>query len=147
MYDTVLIPTDGSEGVGDAIEEGVELAALTGATVHALYVVDSRDYGTVPDAAWFGLQEALKDEGEAAVEAVAARAAESGVDIVTAIEQGVPHDAIVDYADAEGIDCIVMGTHGRSGVDRLLLGSVTENVVRHTGVPVHIVRVGNGSTA
>lgn len=141
MYDDILIPTDGSDGVQDAIEEGITLAKQTNATVHTLYVVDNRDYGTIPDAEWIGLQEALETEGEAAVGSVAERAETAGVETVTTIEEGVPQNEIVAYADDEGIDVIVMGTHGRAGVNRLLLGSVTENVIRQTEVPVHVVRI------
>ena len=141
MYDDILIPTDGSDGVQDAIEEGIGLAKQTTATVHALYIVDDRDYGTLPDAKWIGLQEALETEGERAVEAVAERSEDAGVETVTTIEEGIPQDEIVAYADNEDVDVIVMGTHGRAGVNRLLLGSVTENVIRRTDVPVHVVRI------
>lgn len=141
MYQDILLPTDGSEGVEDAIEECIDLAELTDATVHALYVVDNRDYGTVPDAEWAGLQEALETQGERAVEAIAERANRSDIATVTAIKEGSPSDQIIDYAASEDIDLIVMGTHGRSGLERMLIGSVTENVIRQTSVPVHIVRV------
>ncbi|HET7322927.1 MAG TPA: universal stress protein [Halococcus sp.] len=141
MYNNILIPTDGSDGVQDAIEEGIALAKQTDATVHALYVIDNRDYGTVPDAEWMGLQGALENAGETAVEAVAERAETAGVETVTAIEEGTPQDEIVEYANEKGIDVIVMGTHGRSGVDRFLLGSVTENVIRRSEVPIHVVRI------
>lgn len=147
MYEDILLPTDGSEGVENAIEESIELAQLTDATIHALYVVDSRDYGTVPDAEWAGLQEALQAQGERAVETVTERAERSDIATVTAIEEGSPADQIIDYAASEHIDLIVMGTHGRSGLERMLIGSVTENVIRQTSVPVHIVRVeGESST-
>lgn len=141
MYDTILIPTDGSEGVEAAIEEGIDLARVTDATVHVLSVVDDRRYGTIPDAEWVGLHEALESESERAVESVAGQATRSNVETVTAVEEGPPADWIIKYADTNDIDCIVMGTHGRSGLDRLLLGSVTETVIRRTSIPVHIVRV------
>lgn len=146
MYQDILLPTDGSEGVEDAIEECIDLARLTDATVHALYVVDTRDYGTVSDAEWAGLQEALTTEGERAIEAIAERADRSDIGSVTAVEEGSPANQIIDYAESEDIDLIVMGTHGRSGLSRMLIGSVTENVIRRTTVPVHIVRVEDESS-
>lgn len=146
MYQTILIPTDGSEGVEDAIEEGIDLARLTDATIHALYIVDDRDYGTVPDIEWITLNQALATQGERAVEAIAERADRSGVETVTAIEEGKPAGRIIEYVESEGIDLIVMGTHGRSGLSRLLIGSVTEAVIRRTTVPVHIVRVEDASS-
>ncbi len=64
----------------------------------------------------------------------------SAVDTVSAIESGNPHEVILDYADENDIEMIVMGTHGRTGVDRYLIGSVTEKVVRLAEVPVVSVR-------
>lgn len=141
MYDTILIPTDGSEGAEAAIEEGIGLARVTGATIHALSVVNDRHYGTIPDAEWVGINDALTTESKRAVQTVTARADRAGVEAVTDVKEGKPANRILEYADAEDVDCIVMGTHGRSGLDRLLLGSVAQRVVRHTNVPVHIVRV------
>lgn len=143
MYHDILIPTDGSDGAGEAIEEGIELAALTGATVHALYVVDTRDYNTLPESKWLSIQDELEAEGDRAIEAVRSKAAEADLRVETAIVQGVPHEEIVRYTEEHGIDLIVMATHGRRGIDRFLLGSVTENVIRRSPVPVHVVRVGN----
>ncbi|MFB6165558.1 MAG: universal stress protein [Haloarculaceae archaeon] len=141
MYRNILIPTDGSPGAERAIAEGVELASLTGATVHGLYVVDTRDYNTLPESKWLSLQDELEAQGEDAVAAVRERAAAAGVDVETATARGVPHEEIVDYAADAGVDLIVMGTHGRTGLGHFLLGSVTEKVIRHAPVPIHVVRI------
>lgn len=143
MYETVVIATDGSEGVQKAIDEGIALANLTDAAVHGLYVVDDRAYVTMPDADLFGVTEALEAEGERAVTEVDERAA-AGVESETVVEHGSPAAEIVAYADRVNADLITVGAHGRSGVERLLLGSVTENVVRRTDQPVHVVRVEDG---
>ena len=143
MYETVVIATDGSEGVQKAIDEGIALANLTDAAVHGLYVVDDRAYVTMPDADLFGVTEALEAEGERAVTEVDERAA-AGVESETVVEHGSPAAEIVAYADRVDADLITVGAHGRSGVERLLLGSVTENVVRRTDQPVHVVRVEDG---
>jgi len=139
MYDRVLIPTDGSTASEGAIEHAIDLAKQYGATLHALYVVDSGTYSSLEAAADVVADE-LRAEGSEAVEAIAARAEDGGVTAETAIETGVVHKSIVDYVDREGIDLVVMGTHGRTGVDRFLLGSVAEKVIRTADAPVMTVR-------
>ncbi|WP_375137158.1 universal stress protein [Halostella litorea] len=142
MYDRILVPTDGSEGVERAIEHAVDLAAAHGASVHAVYVVNSASYGTIPmETSWEGIADVLRDEGESALERVRTLAENRGVAVETALLDGSPSKEIVRYAEAEGCDLVVMGTHGRGGIDRLLLGSVAERVVRSADVPVLTVRV------
>jgi len=141
MYDRILVPTDGSGPATAATKHALTIADRFDATVHALYVVDTD--GIAHEAPGLGLDAlrgALRDEGEAATDAAAERAAERGVDATTAIAEGIAEDTIVAYADEEGIDLIVMGTHGRRGLDRYLVGSVTERVVRRTDVPTLVVR-------
>ena len=144
MYDRILVPTDGSPESERAVEEAIELATLTGGRIVALYVVDTRDYNTLPEAKWAMLQGELEGEGEDAVERVAERAEAAGVEVETAIERGVPHEAIIEFAESADADAIVMATHGRSGVERFLMGSVTERVVRQAAVPVLVVHVADG---
>lgn len=142
MYDRILVPTDGSPESEDAIDEAMELAELTDATVVALYVVDTSDYSALPESKWSALQEELYAEGEEAVAAVAECGEAAGVEVEELVVEGSPHEVILDTAGEEDCDAIVMGTHGRSGVERFLLGSVTEKVVRHSEIPVLVVRVG-----
>jgi nucleotide-binding universal stress UspA family protein len=141
MYDRVLVPTDGSDPAAAATEHALTIAERFDATVHALYVVDVD--GIAHEAPGLGLdalRDALREEGEAATAAVAERAADRGVDVTEAVIDGLAEDAIVDYAEGNGIDLIVMGTHGRRGVERYVVGSVTERVVRATDVPTLVVR-------
>jgi nucleotide-binding universal stress UspA family protein len=84
--------------------------------------------------------DALEREGETAVDAVAARCTDAGVASETAVLVGTVHRAIQEYADEHDVDLVVMGTHGRQGVERFLLGSVTERTVRTSDVPVLTVR-------
>jgi nucleotide-binding universal stress UspA family protein len=140
MYDTILVPTDGSAAVVEAVERAVDLAERYDATVHALYVVDSTAYSTL-DTSTSVVVDALEDEGETAVGYIAEQAEAAGVPVETAVVHGTPHRTILDHAEEIGADLIVMGTHGRRGVDRFLLGSVTEKVVRTAPVPVMTVRV------
>lgn len=144
MYDAVLIPTDGSETAAAAVREGVGLAALSGATVHGLYVVDTRDYNTLSESKWLSLEAGLEAEAEAALSALEDAAEAAGVDVTTAVRRGVPQTEILAYADDHDVDVVVMGTHGRTGLDRVLLGSVAESVLRQASTPVHVVRAGEG---
>lgn len=141
MYDDILVPTDGSEGVQEAIDHGIDLAALAGATVHGLFVVDTTDAAAIPDPQWVTMEETLEEAGQRAVDDVRERARARDVEADTEIRRGTPHDEIVAYAEETGADLIVMGTHGRSGIDRVLLGSVTDNVVRQADRPVLVKRI------
>jgi nucleotide-binding universal stress UspA family protein len=137
-YERLLVPVDGSDASMAAVDEAVALAEQVDASVHGLYVVDLAAYHgfTTEDVAI----EALERDGEAALADFEERCERHEVPVTTAMETGHPADEIVDYASEEGMDCIVMATHGRRGLEHYLLGSVTERVVRHAEVPVLTVR-------
>jgi nucleotide-binding universal stress UspA family protein len=140
MYDSVLVPTDGSNDAGEALDHAVSLADTYDATLHALYVVESTRSNETPGDDPLGR---VADAGGDAVEAVAERAREAGVpDVETAVERGVPADVILEYVDREGVDIAVMATAGRTGESREILGSVSESVVRESPIPVVLVNVG-----
>lgn len=142
-YDDVLLPTDGSEAAATAVEHALAVAEAFDATVHAVNVVDlaavAAGSDAMPDT---DLVERLNDRGEADTEAVADRAAETDadVDVVTEVREGSPGAAILEYVEEAGVDLVVMGTRGRSGLDRLLLGSTTDHVIRRSSVPVLATR-------
>jgi nucleotide-binding universal stress UspA family protein len=139
MYDAILVPTDGSDATDAALDHALDHARTYGATLHVLYVVD--DTGVPMDVTTVTLQEALVEHGEAAVETVAGRVEAADVPVVSAVVRGTPHREILDYVDEHDVNLVVMATHGRSGIDRYLLGSVTEKVVRLSDAPVLTVRV------
>ncbi|WP_049985429.1 universal stress protein [Halobellus rufus] len=139
MYDSILVPTDGSPASEGAVGHAIELAKQYGSTLHALYVVDTGAYSAMEVGSDI-VVEALREEGEQAVARVAEEAEAAGVDVETAVETGIAHRSITEYVDDEGIDLVVMGTHGRTGVGRFLLGSVAEKVVRTADAPVMTVR-------
>jgi len=142
MYDAILVPTDGSDGVDRTLDHAVEMARNHDATVHALYVIDRR-FELAAEEDREDLIDRLTDRGEDAVAAVADRAEAAGVDVVTDVLEGIPYKTILGYADDVGVDVIAMGTHGRTGRDRLAhLGSVTERVVENATVPVFVVNIG-----
>lgn len=136
MYETILVPTDGSQGADAAAAHAVDLAKIHGATVHALYVADVR-MSPIDSSMDHDEVVALVEESETHPTAsLLDRAKEAGVPAVEAIRLGIPHNCIEAYADDVGADLVVMGTHGRTGVEHALLGSVTERVVRTLDVPV-----------
>lgn len=139
MYDRILLPTDGSRGSSRAIDQAIDLAAETGAELHVLFVVEDITYG--PEMMEAQVETQLRQIGEEAIEEIRDRGEEAGIPLETDIDDGVPHKTILEYAEDEDMDLIVMGTHGRSGLDRYLLGSVTERVVRSAETPVLTVRV------
>lgn len=134
MYDHLLLPTDGGDGVDVARDHAFDLAEHYDATVHALYVADSDRYSTVTFET--GVLDVLESVGTEAVAEIAREGDERGIAVVEEVVQGAPHEGIVAYADERDIDLIVMATHGRTGLDRYLLGSVTERVARTSPVPV-----------
>ena len=163
MYQHVLYPTDGSDGAGTALADARDIATTYDATVHVLYVAERPPpHGLAGDVVVTGSGGMVGDPegGEAAMEGdrtkgdeLQAEAEAYGADLVervadrfgdvptrTAVRSGNPHEAILDYTDEHDVDLVVMGTHGRTGLDRYLLGSVTEKVVRTSDVPVLTVR-------
>ncbi|PSQ49347.1 stress response protein [Halobacteriales archaeon SW_6_65_15] len=144
MYDRILVPTDGSSETERAVEHAAQLAAAHGAELHGVYVVNSATFAGLPmETSWEGVGDVLREEGETALDRVEAIAAEHGVPVTTNLLEGSPSRRIVEYAETEDCDLVVMGTHGRGGIDRLLLGSVAEGVVRASSVPVLTVQVGD----
>lgn len=142
MYDDILVPTDGSDGNDRTLDHAVEIGNGHDATIHGLYVVDKRVYRAADEEAKDDVMASLTEEGEAAVEHVHDRGEAAGLDTVTAIETGVPYKEILSYAEEQGIDLITMGTHGRTGRDRVAnLGSVTDRVVQNIEQPVLVVRI------
>lgn len=139
MYEQILVPTDGSERTRGAVEHAIDLATTYNAAFHTIYVVDT-NFGI--DAPVPGMLDALEEAGENAIDEVIQQAETAGVETVEGVVvHGTPHRAILEYTDEHDIDLVVMGTHGRTGLDRYLIGSVTEKVVRLSDAPVLTVRV------
>jgi len=134
MFEDVLIPTDGSDCADVAVQYAEDLAAHYGATVHALCVVDSRSLENVSQS------DRRREASTEIAERTCNELAEAGLPVERAVRTDVPHQAILEYVTEHGVDLIVMGTHGRTGVERYLLGSVTEKVVRLSDVPVLTVK-------
>lgn len=138
MYDTILFPTDGSEGAETARTHALELAEDQDAVLHILHVV-----GLVSPAASLHemLAERMIERGNELVETGANEGKSRGIPVETAVVEGDPADVIVDYAATEGIDVIVMPAHGRTGLTKTILGSVTDKVIRKSNVPVTVIKL------
>ncbi len=141
FYEKILIATDGSEYTKNAVDYGIDLAKSTGAKLFAIYVVDTAAFASIPmDAAWESMYELLKQEGDLAIKYVTERAQAEGLEVEGNLIEGHPADEIIRYSEKNSISLIVMGTLGKSGLDRFLLGSVAEKVVRNSKIPVLVVR-------
>lgn len=145
MYERILMPIDGSRCSEQAVSEGLRLAAELGATILFLHAIEDplvAGYAT-PESLPYAAQlvEDLKSEGERILDGAVAWAADVGVLAERRlVERRHPWDAIHD-AEAE-VDLVVMGTHGRRGMERWMFGSVTERALRHATKPYLIVRSG-----
>ena len=141
MYDTVLFPTDGSETATEAAAHAIDLADRHDATLHVLYVVDhERVSRMAPKLGTDHIKETLQQEGERTTSEIADQAAAAGLETTTSLREGAPADVITTYADSVEADAVVMGTNGRTGMDRLLLGRVAERVIQTSDLPVMTVK-------
>jgi nucleotide-binding universal stress UspA family protein len=142
MYENLLIPYDGSKEARKGAQHGIELASALGSTVHALYVIDIPG---APRTVYLSadeddLREEYQTYGEEVTTEICEMAKEQGVDCVTAIRTGKPAEDIVEYAEGEGIDAIVIGS-AYQGKFRALLGSTADKVVRTSEIPVITTRM------
>ncbi|TKX79162.1 universal stress protein [Halorubrum sp. SD626R] len=142
MFDTIVVATDGSDSVRRAVDVAVDIAARFEGEVHAVYVVDSGEVESTPDEVREDLRDALDDHGESALAEVedAAAARDPELDVTVDVREGRPAAEIAGYAREVDADVVAMGTRGRHGENRFLIGSVAERVVRTCPVPVLTVR-------
>ena len=137
MFETIVISTDGSDSVQRAVEVSLDLADRFDVTVHCLYVVDTSDIEKSPVELRDEMETDLVSRGQQVVTDIE-QATHQPVE--TAIQYGEPAQAITEYAVSVDADCIAMGTRGRHGENRFLIGSVAEEVVRSAEQPVLTVR-------
>lgn len=136
---TVLLATDLSATSTPAEDEALRLAASLRARLVAVSVIDPGSL-RLPGGRFHARMDQVRDERESAAQRLVARARDLGIPTAFLVWEGVPGEAIVDAADAERADLIVLGTHGRTGVNRSLFGSVSDHVVRNAPCPVVVVR-------
>ena len=142
MYNEILVATDGSDASGAAVDQAVAVADNFGATVHLLHVVDigMEMSGSAEGAIANQLTDTLDELATEALDGAESRAAEAGVPTERVALEGVPHEAIVDYCADHGIDLVVLGSTGRSGITEHLMGSTTDRVARSVEASVLIAR-------
>jgi len=139
LFEKILIATDGSKRTQNAVDMGLKIAREQNSKVYAVYVVDTVTFTSIPmDVTWENMYQLLKDEGEEAVKAIKGQAA--GVDVETRVLEGNPAVEITRFASDNDVDLIVMGTLGKSGIDRILLGSTAEKVIRIANCPVLVIK-------
>lgn len=139
IFEKILIATDGSVKNKSVVKKGLELACEFGSFVCAVYVVDETTFRSVEAGASSGdLYICLKEEGEKALEYVKKIAYEK--DVETHLLLGIPARIITDFAEDNDIDLIVVGSRGRSELEKLVLGSVAEDVIRMAKCTVLLVK-------
>jgi nucleotide-binding universal stress UspA family protein len=154
VFSKILVPVDGSKYAQDAVEYALKIAKLSEAKIIALHIMHLPTYAyaysggqgvspvAIPTPLPLEVSENEKTAAKKIVDDVAKMAKEAGVDVETKIVERHPSvpDAIIQFASEADVDLIVMGTKGRTGIKRFLLGSVTESVVHHAHCPVLVVR-------
>lgn len=139
----ILVPVDFTETSDHALDYAMEMAKKVGAKVTAIHVYELPIYG-FPDGAFVASAEIatkISDASQHALEATVAKQKGKGVEIEGVLRNGAPWEVIHEIAKDRDCDLIIMGTHGRRGVARALLGSVAEKVIRTAERPVMAVRL------
>ncbi|PWR74934.1 universal stress protein [Methanospirillum stamsii] len=141
MYNTILVAIDGSVISEKAFSDAIEQAIAWKADLHAVYVVESGLFSDIPvDSKLEIMYSLLEQEGNTALEKIKEIAQKKNVTVTTHFEQGHAGDTILSTAEKINADLIVMGSHGKSNIDRILIGSVSSFVVEHSKVSVLVVR-------
>lgn len=144
MYQKILLPTDGSKFAEKAAEHAIWIASRSGAEIIVLNVIETSSLVGLPaEDLIVKIKEMLKEEGRRSLERISEMISQSeeeskieDVKITLKTEEGSPAESILKTIENENIDLVVMGTSGKHGLDRFLLGSVTEKVVRSSECPV-----------
>lgn len=144
MFQHILLPVDGSSSAQLATEKAAGLAKVFGSRVTAIYVIDPYPFTGVGSDFAYGQSQyisAATSEANTALHAAQEALSKAGVNVATAVVEGhVIAKGILQTAANSGADLIVMGSHGRRGLEKLILGSVTQRVVSQAHVPVLVVR-------
>lgn len=145
MYKNILIPTDGSELAGKAVQHGLNLAKTIGAKITAVTVskpfrIFTLEMGMVEDTS-ADYKKRVQEQSTKTLQGVADQAKIVGTACETVhLEHEHPYQAIIDTAKSKGCDLIVMASHGRRGIAALVLGSETVKVLTHSKIPVLVHR-------
>lgn len=135
----LLLATDLSEASSSATDEAFELAARLGARLLVVSVIDPRSL-LLPGGRFRARIDQVRERREQQAQALVERGRDLGLDVSFLVWTGDPGDMIVEAAEAERVDMVLVGSHGRGAVGRFFIGSVSEHVVRHAPCPVLVVR-------
>jgi nucleotide-binding universal stress UspA family protein len=137
-----LVPTDFSPCADQALTEAIDLAHAVGAHITLLHVMQLMPLtvGEVPPEYFNDYLEAIETEAERQLQASLNRIYQAGLQADSVIAQGIPFQTIIDMAGEKKADLIILGTHGRTGLPHVLIGSVAEKVVRLAPCPVLVAR-------
>ena len=138
----ILVPTDFSEYAGYALDYAIELAKAFTARLTFLHVIHLTPMamGDIGASGLVPYLEEVETDAQQRMQALLKRVQQEGLQGETAIVQGVPFQSIVDMAESQHVDLIIMGTHGRTGRTHVLMGSVAERVVRMAPSAVLVTR-------
>jgi len=143
MFSKILVPVDFSEYTSDIVANAMEIARRFDSTIHLLHVIPNMDYFAPYESFMaaenvVAVQKGIEEEVQRDLEGLAKGI--SGIPVVKAVRMGVSFVQIVDYVRTEGIELVVMATHGRGGLEHIIIGSVAEKVVRRSPCPVLTIR-------
>lgn len=141
MFQSILAAIDGSQRSEAALDVAIGEAKIHGAALHVVYVIETGLFSSIPmDNTWEVIYGLLENQGKEAQLAAAKRAQGQGIGITTHLKEGHAGNEIIRLARDLGVDLIVLGSHGKSNLDRILLGSVSSFVVAHSPVSTLVVR-------
>jgi nucleotide-binding universal stress UspA family protein len=145
IFRKVMVATDGSEQAKKAVDRALEIANVGEKKLYVVHVIPLGEYyASMPpsvDAEWIQIMdEHLRTEGKEAIAYVENAGKDANIEVEPVVLEGNPAHEIIDFAEKNDIDLIVMGTHGKTGLDRFLIGSVAENVIRHSKKTVLVVK-------
>ena len=143
MFHTLLVAIDGSEIGMKALERAVEMARGWKADLHAIYVIETTGLiSSVPmDNTWEVIYSLLEKEGTEALHKAEGKAADAGITLTKHLLSGHAGNEILNVAEQVSADLIIVGSRGKSEIDRLLIGSVSAHVVKYSTVSTMVVRV------
>ncbi|MFB6300789.1 MAG: universal stress protein [Halobacteriales archaeon] len=144
MYERLLLPTDGNKRTRTVPEQAITIAKTYDAKLYVLHAVDTDRF---PGTTQADLRNVLAEEGQAAIDRFVNLAKDRGIDAEGVCKDGRPVSVILEFIETADIDLVVMGTHGRSGIERMVLGSVTERIIRTSPCPVLSVDLSREATA
>jgi nucleotide-binding universal stress UspA family protein len=141
MFQSILAAIDGSKKSGAALDVAIGEAKVHGAELHVVYVIETGLFSSIPmDNTWEVIYGLLENQGKEAELAAAKQAQVQGLGITSHLKEGHAGEEIIRLAREIGADLIVLGSHGKSDLDRILLGSVSSFVVAHSPVSTMVVR-------